>query len=421
MSKPPVTDISKFDLADESLPLGAQMRLVRFFGTVVSAASVLQPGEFQISNLPCRKRPKKRPCPGSIKLGRTIPADNINWNCAECGDEGVLTNWKGTRWDLSSEVKNGRLISISQARAQREHISNTKPHRVYEFVAELIGGPIPLDEVAVRRVRIAGHQTLHDLSSLLQMAFDREDEEPYEFLFGAAYDVDAQRYTGGIDSNDLFTDSKDLQRLPWETEQTTIDALLLRVGQTFGYLFDFFEEWVHRLTVTSISEFKGKTTAAAILEKIGPSPPQHSSGENEIDEDLFFCDLDEDLTLTRLYGPYLPNEDPDPADWLGMEELERLLLVSEAHNHGIQGEDSPVESMLLHSLVHCLAETRLAQGDGALHAQLREYQRHGIERHQAIHILGEQLASKKLRSNSTTTKPSRKNPSLPGESRGEQS
>lgn len=44
----------------------------------------------------CRKRPERRPCPGTI--GATREADGIWWLCPECGDRGRITHWEGTPW-----------------------------------------------------------------------------------------------------------------------------------------------------------------------------------------------------------------------------------------------------------------------------------------------------------------------------------
>lgn len=36
-----------------------------------------------------------------IQLYRPTASGSVEWHCSFCDDQGVITNWKGTRWDLS--------------------------------------------------------------------------------------------------------------------------------------------------------------------------------------------------------------------------------------------------------------------------------------------------------------------------------
>lgn len=41
-------------------------------------------------------------CDGKIAPVHSIVDDNIYWDCLVCGNEGVITHWQNTFWDLSS-------------------------------------------------------------------------------------------------------------------------------------------------------------------------------------------------------------------------------------------------------------------------------------------------------------------------------
>ena len=51
------------------------------------------------------------------------------------------------------------------------------------------------------------------------------------------------------------------------------------------YLFDFGDEWWHRIRVESIEQSDSKKKQVKIVEKVGDSPPQYEYDEDEYDED----------------------------------------------------------------------------------------------------------------------------------------
>ena len=386
-----IADIGSYDTPG-SLPAGQGGQKVRFLGEIVSAASLLAPGEFQISGIGCRRRPKHRRCPGRIKLGRDRESDEISWACTTCKDEGVITNWQETRWDLSPELKKGRIVSLSEEPARRAgRLTLSSPQQVFELEVELLYAPVGLDERIVRRVRINGDNTLQDLHLAIHQAFDRREDEAFEFMFGPPYDPETRRYTG---SGQDFDDEDDS---PFAATGVRLDALGVKPDDSFGYLFDFSDEWVHRVTVSSIKEVHGRSLPPQVVSRVGESPPQLPSPGEPWDEDLFWNEVETTYPLTGLYGPYLADEGVDREDWLGLDELERHLLVMEAHTHSLPVAHTEIVSMILHAVVHVLAENHLAElGVRKSRAALREHEQPGRTRHEAIHRLGELLVQAQL-------------------------
>lgn len=74
-------------------------RLAEHFGRIVSAVSVLPPGVVTTLHVPCRRRPGRRPCAGSVKGGVDPGDDGVHWGCPVCGDHGYIHDWRGTPWD----------------------------------------------------------------------------------------------------------------------------------------------------------------------------------------------------------------------------------------------------------------------------------------------------------------------------------
>jgi hypothetical protein len=94
-----VTDLQHFlDLSSDTP--GPARRLAEHLSSIVRAATA---GDAQIaweSALPCRRRPANRRCPGRLIVQRTEPSTPIRWRCSVCGDEGVISNWEESPFDL---------------------------------------------------------------------------------------------------------------------------------------------------------------------------------------------------------------------------------------------------------------------------------------------------------------------------------
>jgi len=105
-----VSDLNHFlDLSDD-VPAPA-WRLAQHFGNIVRAAIAggERVGDRWTSALPCRRRPGHRPCRGRITIVGHQPPAPIQWRCNECADEGVISNWEDSPYDL----RRRRLTAVS--------------------------------------------------------------------------------------------------------------------------------------------------------------------------------------------------------------------------------------------------------------------------------------------------------------------
>ena len=94
-----VADLTHFLDMPDAAP-GPARRLAAHLGNVVRAATAGDAGTAWTSALPCRRRPAHRPCPGRISVLRPEPVESIRWQCSVCDDEGVISNWAASRYDL---------------------------------------------------------------------------------------------------------------------------------------------------------------------------------------------------------------------------------------------------------------------------------------------------------------------------------
>jgi hypothetical protein len=95
-----VSDLRHFlDLPeDTSAPA---VRLAEQLQDIVRAATAGEAGAGWLTALPCRRRPGNRRCPGGVLVRRPEPPAPIAWECITCGDDGSISGWQGTPYDVS--------------------------------------------------------------------------------------------------------------------------------------------------------------------------------------------------------------------------------------------------------------------------------------------------------------------------------
>jgi hypothetical protein len=84
---------------------------------------------------------------------------------------------------------------------------------------------------------------------------------------------------------------------------------------------------------------------------------------------------------------YDPAKDPDPKEWLAMDEARRIDIVSSYHRRF----DHRVPRPRGHAMIHVIVENQLAAPEPAVVATLARLQREGLDRHDAVHAIGSVL------------------------------
>jgi hypothetical protein len=101
-----VTDLTHFDGIDDpdlEIP-GPARRIGLYFRAITEQASSAPPETVAKTAVACRARPGRRVCPGRIVGWRDSDPPSIRWWCPHCGENGLIHNWLGTRWDRSGSV-----------------------------------------------------------------------------------------------------------------------------------------------------------------------------------------------------------------------------------------------------------------------------------------------------------------------------
>jgi hypothetical protein len=129
------------------------------------------------------------------------------------------------------------------------------------------------NRVVSRTIKIRGDQTLQDLHRTIFGAFGRWEEHMYEFQFGKGpMDPKALRYV----LPGAFEMRSDQPNPPvGRVDTTTIAGLGLKVGDRFGYWFDFGDDWWHQINVEAVEEKVPRGKFPKVTKRVGKSPPQY--------------------------------------------------------------------------------------------------------------------------------------------------
>ena len=97
-----VTDITHFldddgELVTE-IPSPAR-QLASFLVLIIDAVTQAMPARSHDTRIRCGKTA----CTGSIHASLMSPQEEIVWYCPDCGHNGVIRNWQGTKWNQMSE------------------------------------------------------------------------------------------------------------------------------------------------------------------------------------------------------------------------------------------------------------------------------------------------------------------------------
>jgi len=147
----------------------------------------------------------------------------------------------------------------------------------------IISGPmsakfVKKNRTISRTILIRGEQTLQELHEAIFDAFDREEEHLYEFQLGGKGPMDPKsRKYGPPVPISLFSEEEPGE----DASKTTIGALGLKVGNTFGYWFDFGDDWWHQINVVATDDKIPPGKYPKVAKRVGQSPPQYADWGNK--------------------------------------------------------------------------------------------------------------------------------------------
>src|SRR6185312_2983045 len=79
---------------------GPAHKMAKRLREIVRAGTAGEVGSTWSSALECHRQPGRRPCPGRLALLRDSVEGPIQWQCTSCGDDGVVSGWHDSPFDL---------------------------------------------------------------------------------------------------------------------------------------------------------------------------------------------------------------------------------------------------------------------------------------------------------------------------------
>ena len=141
--------------------------------------------------------------------------------------------------------------------------------KLYQFKISIIGIP-----KLYRIIEASGNYTFDDLHEKIFEAFNRYDPHLYSFFITKSDSksvrsiIKAPEITHPVNTEDLMGFGKKKM----STAKTKIDDARLEEKDVFHYLFDFGDDWWHRIFVQSIEEIGKKGKSIKIVKVVGPIP-----------------------------------------------------------------------------------------------------------------------------------------------------
>ena len=81
---------------------------------------------------------------------------------------------------------------------------------------------------------------------------------------------------------------------------------------------------------------------------------------------------------------YDPENQPDPAEWLALDEQERIDLIEDHHNRA----HIKLPNVKVHAAFHAIIENQIAMDLESVVRAMARLQSEGLSRHDALHAIG---------------------------------
>jgi hypothetical protein len=150
--------------------------------------------------------------------------------------------------------------------------------RKYQLRVSIIGIP-----KLYRIIEMSGNCTFNDLHNVIFEAFDRYDHHLYSF-FITRKDTNNTR---AIYNSPEITHPQNVEDIMGfgkrkkSTAKTKIVDAGLNEGDVFHYLFDFGDDWWHRIKVQKVVETDSKKRHIRLIKSVGESPPQYPDWDDD--------------------------------------------------------------------------------------------------------------------------------------------
>ena len=85
---------------------------------------------------------------------------------------------------------------------------------------------------------------------------------------------------------------------------------------------------------------------------------------------------------------YNPDQPPNPAQWLALDEQTRIRLIDENH----RAAHIKLPNVTIHVVIHSIVENQIAENIESVVSAMDRLMAEGLSRHEAVHAIGSVLA-----------------------------
>ena len=128
-----------------------------------------------------------------------------------------------------------------------------------------------------RIIAVPGSANLYQFAAVIIESFD--------FYFDHAFGYyDSKNPVKSKTGFELFADIGEESKYPG-VKKTPVSAAFLEIGRKMFFLFDYGDDWWFEIELTEFRKPQTRTKYPVLLEKIGESPEQYQSYEDEEEDD----------------------------------------------------------------------------------------------------------------------------------------
>ena len=187
-----VSDLRDFlDLPDD-VP-GPARRMAERLTLIVRAATAGDAGTEWVTALTCDRRPGRRPCAGHLAVLRTDVPPSIAWGCTSCGDEGVISGWEGSPYDLRSRRQCARSADVRRVVIPAAAAATLRELQLLDSDTERLVFRAQASEVGI--VLVGDDDDLEDLTGYVAAEANHEHDRRRQRQLDDAFKI----ITGAID------------------------------------------------------------------------------------------------------------------------------------------------------------------------------------------------------------------------------
>ena len=154
--------------------------------------------------------------------------------------------------------------------------------KIYQFRVSIIGIP-----KLYRIIEASENCTFDDFHDAIFQAFDRYDEHLYSFFITRKDTKNIRSIYDAPEITHLMSveDIMDFGKMKKSTAKSRIGDADLNEKDVFHYLFDFGDDWWHRILVQNIDETNSNKKHMKLIKSVGESPPQYPDYDDDYDEE----------------------------------------------------------------------------------------------------------------------------------------